>query len=168
MLRPQDIVVLLKLHLLDGQSWTFERVASGLFMSASQVYQALVRAEEAGLYFAGARTIRPYALAEFLEHGVRYAFATRPGSETTGVPTSHSAAPLKDCIVSGQRIAYVWPCEKGDTAGLAITPLHRSVPLAAIADPAFHQLMSLVDALRLGRIRERQIASQKLRESLGV
>ncbi len=40
-LRPQDIVILLKLMVLDGQKWTFAALADALSMSPSEVHQGL-------------------------------------------------------------------------------------------------------------------------------
>jgi hypothetical protein len=51
--------------------------------------------------------------------------------------------------------------------GLALTPLSPSVPLAASLDPQLYELLGLVDALRVGRIREQQLAAIALQERLG-
>jgi hypothetical protein len=166
MLKPQDVVVLLKIHTLSGRAWTFEKLGKSLLMQASQVHSSLKRAENAGLYFSQARSIRSHSLLEFLEHGIRYAFATKPGEVTRGVPTSHSSAPLKQHIVSSKGWEYVWPWAAGDIEGLAIEPLHHSVPEVAISDPTFHEYMSLIDALRVGRSRERALAGRALTERL--
>jgi hypothetical protein len=166
MLKPQDVGVLLKIHTLGAEAWTFEKLGKSLFMQPSQVHSALKRAEDAGLYFSQSRSIRPHSLVEFLVHGIRYAFATRPGKLTRGIPTSHSSAPLNGHIVSSKDWAYVWPCAVGDVEGFAIEPLHHSVPEAAILDPVFHEYMSLVDALRVGRSRERELAGHELKERL--
>jgi hypothetical protein len=44
--------------------------------------------------------------------------------------------------------------------GLSLIPLYPSVPLAANLDnPQLYELLGLVDALRVGRIREQQLAA---------
>jgi hypothetical protein len=45
--------------------------------------------------------------------------------------------------------------------GYAFSPLYRSVPQAALADPSLHQLLALVDAIRDERSR---VANQAVRE----
>ena len=49
MLKPQDVVVLLKVHLLDGH-WTYSELAKSLRMSSSEVHAALKRCEMSNLY----------------------------------------------------------------------------------------------------------------------
>jgi hypothetical protein len=102
MLKPQDVVVLLKIHTLSGRAWTFEKLGKSLLMQPSQVHSSLKRAEYADLYFSKSRSIRPHGLLEFLEHGIRYAFATKPGEVTRGIPTAHSSTPLNQYIVSSK------------------------------------------------------------------
>ena len=42
-LKPQDIFIALKLVVLDGQHWTYARLADELFMSASEINQGVKR-----------------------------------------------------------------------------------------------------------------------------
>ena len=42
------------------------------------------------------------------------------------------------------------------------------MPLAAILDPQLYELLGLVDALRVGRMREQQLAAIALQERLGA
>ncbi|UFP94989.1 hypothetical protein [Gloeobacter morelensis] len=48
MLKPQDIVMLLKVHLLQGRKWGLQQLAVGLRMSPSEVHAALKRAQAGG------------------------------------------------------------------------------------------------------------------------
>jgi hypothetical protein len=102
---------------------------------------------------------------EFLQFGLRYVFPQQPGPAVRGVPTSHSAAPLKDQIQSTEE--YVWPYGKGKVRGHSILPLYPSVPEAALNDPKLHELLALVDALRVGRARERALAVVELKKRFG-
>jgi hypothetical protein len=45
---------------------------------------------------------------------------------------------------------------------LAFSPLYKSVPKAAREDQQLYELLTLVDALRGGRARERQMARQEM------
>jgi hypothetical protein len=44
--------------------------------------------------------------------------------------------------------------------------LSRQAPQAALADPALHELLALLDALRVGRSRERKLAERLLSDRL--
>jgi hypothetical protein len=47
-----------------------------------------------------------------------------------------------------------------------LEPLYRSVPNAARADKQLYELLALVDAIRSGRARERELAVKELRSRL--
>ena len=90
MLKPQDIVVLLKVYGLKNE-WTYSELAKSLKMSSSEVHAALKRCATSGLYSDKRRRILKPALAEFLVHGLKYVFPTSPGALVRGMPTAHSA-----------------------------------------------------------------------------
>jgi len=46
--------------------------------------------------------------------------------------------------------------------GISFLPLHRSVPEAAMRDPKLYEMLALLDAIRDGRAREREIAVREL------
>ena len=62
--------------------------------------------------------------------------------------------------------APVWAHPQGNAKGPTLSPLYRSAPQAALADPALHQVLALVDALRAGRARERALAINELKKTL--
>jgi hypothetical protein len=97
-------------------------------------------------------------------HGFRYVFPVKPGEITRGMPTAHSAPPLKGKISS--KIDFVWPLPKGQSRGQAIKPIYRSVPFAAQKDQILYRLLALADALRVGSTRERNMASEILEEMI--
>jgi len=108
------------------------------------------------------------ALLEFLLHGVRYAFPAEKGSPTRGVPTSYAAAPLRKSIADAGELPPVWPYADGPVRGYSFTPLHKNVPQAALEDKRLYELLALVDALRDGRARERELAVKELTKRLEV
>ena len=165
MLKPQDIVVLLKLVLLKDAPWTIASLAEGLRMSASEIHAALSRAENAGLYLPNKRKARRAALQEFLVHGIRYAFAPERLGMTRGVPTAHSAPGLASELVPPE-LPLVWPDVNGTVRGEGIEPLFRTVPQAALADERLYRLLALVDALRVGGARERRVTAELLDREL--
>ena len=76
-LKPQDVLVLLKLVALGKKSWSFNKLALELGMSPSEVHAAVKRSLTAGLALKEGDAIRPSIrnLEEFLFHGIQYAFA---------------------------------------------------------------------------------------------
>lgn len=169
-LRPQDVVVLLALVARSGQASTQAEVARALGMSVSSLHECLKRACDAGLARREGRNLAEpvrEALREFLVHGVRYAFAAQVGSPARGMPTAHAAPPLREAIAGGDEPPPVWPDAQGTLRGVSVRPLHRSVPAAARRDPKLYELLALVDAIRVGRARERNLAADLLAARLG-
>jgi hypothetical protein len=169
-LKPQDVVVLLKLVALGDQGWTFQRLAVELSISQSEVHAAVRRAVAARLMTEASSAGRPVraALLEFLVHGAKYAFPPERGELTRGVPTGYAAAPLDKAIAGSSEPPPVWPYAEGKVRGYAFAPLYRTVPEAALRDPEFYELLALVDAIRDGRARERNLARQALEKRLGA
>lgn len=160
-MRSQDIVVLLKIAALGEREWLAKDLAFTLNISQSEVSESLNRSKIAGLITADKKKLMKNNLLDFLEHGLRYVYPVEPGAIQRGMPTAHNAPPLNN-IISAEEF-YVWPWAEGETRGQAIEPLHPGVPGACIKDPALYELLALADALRLGRMREKQQAIDELK-----
>jgi len=161
-LLPQDVVVLAKLVCYGGERPPIARVAGDLALSPSQVHASLKRLERSRL--VDAQTGRPLlkAVEEFLIHGVKYAFPVQRGEATRGMPTAYAAPPLSDQIAENGDLLLVWQDAEGEARGVTFEPLHKAAPKAARKDPVLHELLALLDALRDGRARERQLAEKEL------
>ena len=111
-----------------------------------------------------AQTGRPLlkAVEEFLIHGVKYAFPVHRGEATRGDPTAYATPPLSSQIVDNGDLPPVWPDPDGEVRGATLEPLHKAAPKAARKDPALHEVLALIDALRDGRVRERRLAEKEL------
>lgn len=164
--KPQDILVLLKLCLWGDRPWRHVDLAQELGISQTEISFALERCRLSGLLDSAKKRVLRSQLVEFIGHGLKYVYPVQPGAVCRGVPTSHSAQPLAKRIVSNPDDQYVWPWAEGEMRGQAITPLYESAPFAARKDPALHELLALVDALRVGRARERNIAIEELERRL--
>lgn len=163
-LKSQDILVLLKLVSYGEQSWNYTRLSSDLDLSLSMVHSGVKRAQSARLFEANLNPPRPSRtnLKEFLVHGVKYAFPAEVGSATRGIPTGYAAPPLDKVIAESSDLPPVWPHPQGSVRGLAFSPLHGKAPDAAMKDPKLYELLALLDAIRGGRAREREIAAKEL------
>lgn len=165
-LKPQDIVVLLKL-VGPVRDWSYRSLAHDLFMSIGEIHNAVDRATRAQLFDAEQKRPRVQALEEFLVHGIKYAFPAERGSLTRGLPTAYAAPPLNKIISAAEsEQPPVWPDPEGSVRGYKLEPLYRSVPKAARSDKKLYELLALVDAIRDGRARERNLAVEHLRERL--
>lgn len=168
-LKPQDVVVLLKLAVHPNAEWTYQRLAVELLISQSEVHAAVRRAVAAKLMSNTTASGRPVraALLEFLVHGVKYAFPAKRGEFTRGMPTAHAAPPLNKSIVANpNEPPPVWPYAEGATRGYALAPLYPTVPQAAAKDAPLYESLALVDAIRDGRARERNLATKELESRL--
>ena len=67
-----------------------------------------------------------------------------------------------------EAVPPVWPDPEGAAKGMAFSPLYKNASRAARKDAKFHELLALVDALRGGRARERELAIGELDERLGT
>jgi hypothetical protein len=161
-LRPQDLVVLLRLSLQDGPPPSYAALATELALTASEVHAAVERATLAQLAHKDAKgkpSVVREALRLFVLHGARYAFPPVRGEITRGLPTGYAAAPLAGRIVApAYEPVPVWPDKNGTTRGATLHPLYPSVPQAAERNPALYELLVLFDAIRAGSPRERALA----------
>ncbi len=165
-LRPQDILVILKLHILAGEPWTLVQVGATLGLSASGVHGSIQRLCQANLFDAKRREVRGRNVFEFLVHGLKYWIPSTLGPQSQGVPTATSAPPLSEQLSSGA--SWVWPHIDGEAFGQSVTPFHSAIPDAARRDPALHELLALVETFRIGRLREKRLAEEALKLRLGV
>jgi len=168
MLNGLDILVLLKLSLQEEKSAPSKKLADELTVEPSEIARSLKRSRNSGLVNLVGREnrVNRTALLEFLVHGLRYVFPARTGSMTRGVLTSVAAEPLKGKFIDTGEPPPVWPYAEGTVRGTSVAPLHKRVPGAALRDSKLYELLALVDALRIGRVRERQLAKEELTKRL--
>jgi hypothetical protein len=108
------------------------------------------------------KRVRREALLDFLVHGVPYSFPASPKELTRGMPTAWAAPVMAQKFNSSDQIQPVWPDPNGSIQGASVAPLYASVPGAARRDPELYGLLALVDALRIGRARERAVAEKEI------
>lgn len=172
-IKPQDIVVLAKiLAHRDNKNWSQNSLAFELCLSPSQVNSAFIRLVTAGLITSYQPPSKPQpiiqACEEFFTHAVKYVFPAKLGEIVRGIPTSYSGPSLKNKIIAGSDPVPVWPYGEGEERGVALKPLYPSVPesVSRHPDPLFYDLLTLIDAIRSGRAREKKLAIQNLSEIL--
>ncbi len=165
-LKAQDLLVVLKISISSPKDLTFSRLSNDLHMSVSEAHAAVKRATQSRLLTnAGERlAVSRVALREFVLHGVPYAFPPLFGGLTRGVPTGAWAPPLNSKFDTQNDLPHVWPDPEGSVRGVSLCPLYPSVPSAAALSMRLYELLSLIDALRAGAARERELAIKTLGE----
>lgn len=164
-MHPQDIVVLLKIVTLKHDDWYNSDLAQSLKISPSEISEVLNRCKIAGLIDSKKRKVNINSFMEFLVYGLKYVFPIEPGAIVKGIPTAHSASPINEHFSSSADV-YVWSYAKGTHRGQAIEPLFKSIPQIVQEDILFYELLTIVDTIRVGRVREIKIAVEELEKRL--
>jgi len=167
-LKPQDVLFLLKLVAMGKKSWSFNKLSVELGMSPSEVHAAAKRALAARLAIKEDDNIWPNTrnLEEFLMHGIQYVFIPERGEINRGMPTAYASSPMAKQFVVGKEFVPVWPDPEGEVRGESFTPLYKSAPVAAKNDANLYELLALIDAIRGGRAREREVAKKEMKKRL--
>jgi hypothetical protein len=163
-MRPQDVLILLKIIALDRKDFYLKDLSQELSISSSEVTESVNRSMLAGLIAEDKKTVMRKALFEFLIHGLPYVFPQKPGALVPGIPTAHSAPPLSKEFKSDE--LYVWPDSKGEVRGQNIEPFHHGQIKAVKQDKMLYELLALCDALRVGKTREKKMAEEELRKRI--
>ena len=158
-LKPQDVLFLLKLVAIKNNDWSFSTLACELGMSPSEIHRTAKRALAARLAIKKDGRIKPNLrnLEEFLLHGIQYVFVPERGGLIRSMPTFDTA---------DNELPPVWPDPEGAVRDESFSPLYKSVPVAAKRDLKLYPLLVLVDAIRGGRARERDMAKKALKKRL--
>jgi DNA-binding Lrp family transcriptional regulator len=164
MMNPQDIVILLAIIASGDLRWKQSTLAEQLQISQSEISKSLKRTINANLLDNTGKNVNRLALFEFLVHGIRYVFPQHPGAIVRGIPTAHTAAPLNSIIQSND--LFVWPSAKGTIKGQSIQPLYPSILKNITQYPLLYEMLTLIDAIRVGKAREKDIAANELKKRI--
>lgn len=164
-MKSQDILVILKVLSLKEEQWTQAVVADSLLISPAEVSSVFERLIESGFINQTKDRVNKQALREFLIHGLKYVFPAKLGPKVRGIATAHSAPPIRDLITEGEDI-FVWKTASGNRRGLSVEPLYKTVPKIVSANKALYELLVIVDTLRIGRVREIEVAISELDKRL--
>ena len=171
MLKPQDCIILIKLLANPRMDWSQRQLAKALCISLAEINAGIKRLGDAGLLRKDKDDkLFPniHAAEEFLVSGVKFFFPVKLGEYTRGMPTAIAAPIFHDKIPLGNDPIPVWPDAIGEKRGVALAPIHSSIPKALRENPdeSFYELLVIIDAIRSGRPRERNLAASLLKEKL--
>lgn len=161
-LKPHDVCVALQFAL--SPNTTFRELAENVGLSLGEAHNATQRIEAARLILPDRGPVNKQGLLEFLFSGVPYSFPAALGPETRGVPTAHSGPVLRGVADSLEQV--VWPSVRGNVRGLSVEPLCKGAPEMPEKNPRLYAWLTVVDALRVGRARDRHMAQEYLQEEL--
>ena len=165
MLKPIDLYVLIGLlAATPDPDWTQAVLAAKLGIPQPAMTRALQRLGQAGLWDRAERRADTSGAEEILVHAARFLVPPRLGPVVRGLPTAYGAPPLADAFVA--LLPLVWPDDDGTATGPSLAPIHPAAPAAARRDGRLYELLALVDALRVGRVRERSLAAAALRDRI--
>ncbi len=169
MLKGQDIAILVKLLIKQKAKAKveFKNIADELNISQSEVTKGIKRLEKAKLlsrYSDDSIELHKHELIELFVHSMKFFFPAEVNIATRGIPTAYSSPYFKKIILNEE--IYVWPYIHGDTKGLALNPIYKTLPhaLARSPDDIFYVIMSALDLIRLGGKRENKIAKDILED----
>jgi hypothetical protein len=167
-LRPQDLVVALKLVVLRGERLTYAELGKRLYLSQFEAHAACKRliAAKLAVDFDGETKPILGTLRNFVNYGAPYCFPAVRGEMTIGIPTAHGANPLREKVLFADENPPVWPSPEGKVRGMTLLPLYVKAHHAALADNALYELLALFDALRIGQQREQSLACDLLNQRL--
>lgn len=163
-MKPQDLVVLAKLIVIGDVGFTQVSLAQTLILSQSEISTSLARSAYAGLLIHDRKDVNRKLFFDFIQYGLGVVFPQHPGNIVRGTLTAHSAPPLNSSILSEQD--YVWPYAKGLARGQSVIPLYPTVPQAVLLDEQLYEMLALFDAIRVGRVREKNLALEYLEKRI--
>ena len=144
----------------------YAQMAEDLGMSVSEVHAAVRRLQTGELVSSDERRVNRKALYDFIIHGLRHVFPAREQAPSRGISTAWAAPVLQGKVSGSVDSKPVWPHPEGSERGPGVMPLYKSAPAAALKNSQLYDLLALVDAVRLGRARERRIASRDLEKRI--
>jgi hypothetical protein len=141
-------------------------VALDLGLSQAEIAYSLERLKWAHLVDDSKRKVQRLAAIEFLVHAVKYFHPAVLGAPSRGIPTARSSTPLSKMLVGEEGLDLVWPTDEGKARGISVSPIYETAPGAAAKDSGLHELLALVDSLRVGGSREKKLAEVELKKRI--
>lgn len=133
MLKPQDVMIVLKIVAMHQREWKYSEAALELYMSPSEVHAGVKRLKKCCLLnemTMGFGTVETKLhlpdianIKEFLQHGLRYVFPSVVTEPVSGLPTSYGVVHLFfEGYTSKMSYIPVWEHNVGDYMGVGVKP----------------------------------------------
>ncbi len=159
-MRPHDVVVLCKIIIQHQKEWQNRMLAESLFISSGEISESLNRSRTARLIDHNKKMVNKASFYEFLLHGLPFVFPGELGALQRGIATAHSHNFMKQYFDSNTN--YIWPDYEGSLVGLALKPLYENQTKAVKFDAKLYEVLALIDVLRIGKVREIEVAKKEI------
>ncbi|MBS1766622.1 MAG: hypothetical protein JST05_04350 [Acidobacteria bacterium] len=168
-LDSKDFLVLLQLAVASSdQMRSYAILAASLAMSPSQVHASVKRLQQAKLLVGDGLKgkVNRDALQDLTIHGAKWIFPPVFGRPTRGIPTGAASPRFASNLIPSKQMEdiWVWPSPEGKVRGISLEPIYPSVIQAVGAQPRLHEALVHFDALRAGKVREREVAERYFKE----
>jgi hypothetical protein len=156
-MKPQDIIILATMCEPHQDPWTQKELSAKLKISQAEISYGLNRMEKSKLYDKKNQTVFIHGFLEFLRYGLPYVFPAERDQDKIGIPLMEL-----DGMHSTKKM--VWAYENGTIVGSSVTPLfYEKIPEAIVNDNYLRQVVSCIEWLRIGSVREKDIAFTSLK-----
>jgi DNA-binding Lrp family transcriptional regulator len=164
-LKQQDIIILGKL-ITDKQWPTQKEIAESIMLSQAEISHALKTLDGVGLINLGMKKVNKLAVAEFIEHAVKYLYPIEKKGMGRGLAIGPSYSYFKNKVQS-EDYNYVWPDSEGITKGVIVVPLLPNLSQSVKENEKLLLFLNIVEIFRgLGGVRHIQVAQKMLKEIL--
>lgn len=145
-MRPEDVLVLLKIAVIESSDWTPYALSLELGYSEEHILESIARLKEAGLL----QMNRPHTqkLKKFILEELPERYPVVPGKLTRGMYTGFSAQAGYSFGVP-RTSTWVWPKEDGQDWGQEIEPLSPNCCFAVLQDRKLKDVLSIIETLRV-------------------
>jgi hypothetical protein len=141
-------------------------LAASLHISAAEITYSLQRSAQAGLLDFAKEKPMCKTILEFIQFGLPYVFPAIRGPVQAGIPTAYSAPVMRQLISTNEKL--VWPHPDGKIRAESIEPLYPNAVKAALSSQEVYDLLALLDGVRTGKVREKQVAMKLLTEKFSL
>ena len=162
-MNPQDFIIALFLA-LEEKPILQKDIADRLKISRSAVSYAIKRLGKLKIINLDNQQVMVHSLLDFVQYAIHFIYPTDIGPKVKGIPTAVSG-PILDQLITTEE-TYVWKSEKGTAIGQEVQPLYERVPEFINYESQLYQVLSLIDAVRIGNSREKNIANKELKKIL--
>lgn len=166
LLSSVDVLVLLKLAVLNSCHFNKELLVHELGHSFEEITDSLNRLETFGLIDQNLK-VRFQEFRYFILYCISYLFPARPGALITG---RMSGAKTDHFFIRGtpETSILVWPDPFGQERGWEISPLSPQCGFAALNDSKLKRLLAVVETLRVAGSEARSWADAEITDILGL
>jgi hypothetical protein len=141
---------------------TLKGLADSCARSIGEVHNALNRLRAARLLVPDVRMVEREPLLRFIRWGVPHAFPPSIGPITRGIATARLVAAEEAGMPEPAEAEFVWPDPAGRTQGQAFAPPYPRAPRILSVNPELRRLLSVLDLVRVGGVREQEVAVEEI------